>query len=338
MLPVNASQIKQNEAVNDGLHIHLYYEKSSAVWMAYGASAYLLRMFVKRVGSDCLSVFSDTQELPCSLIDDDTAKIVRSQSTVVSHTEKISTTLTDCGTLDKKHYDEWVDKLKQIKVIDDAEIVTPVSQFVPKNTFIVDGMSSPVRYLKRLSDFILSFIAMIIFSPLYLICYILIKREDGGPAIYKQERIGRFGRPFYIYKFRSMRMDAEKMGPQLSVGGGKVDPRLTKIGRFLRAHHLDELPQLYNVFVGDMSFVGPRPERKYYIDQIMEYDKRYVYLYQIRPGVTSLATLHNGYTDTMAKMLCRLEYDLYYLGHRSWWLDMKLLFETFCRIVFGKIF
>ena len=95
----------------------------------------------------------------------------------------------------------------------------------------------------------------------------------------------------------------------MSHGGGVADPRLTKVGSFIRAHHLDELPQLWNVFCGDMSFVGPRPERKFYIDQILEHDERYVYLYQIRPGVTSYATLYNGYTDTMEKMLRRLEYD-----------------------------
>ena len=150
-----------------------------------------------------------------------------------------------------------------------------------------------------------------IFSPLFLICYIAVKREDGGPAIFKQERIGRFGRPFYIYKFRSMRLDAEKMGPALYRGG--KDKRLTKVGKFLREHHLDELPQLWNVFCGQMAFIGPRPERKYFIDQIMEHDARYVFLYQIRPGVTSYATLYNGYTDTMDKMLRRLRYDLFYL-------------------------
>ena len=100
-----------------------------------------------------------------------------------------------------------------------------------------------------------------------------------------------FGRPFNIYKFRSMRMDAEKLGPQLSHSGGYNDPRLTKVGKFIRAHHLDELPQLWNVFCGDMAFIGPRPERKFFIDQILDYDTRYVYLYQIRPGVTSFATL-----------------------------------------------
>ena len=202
--------------------------------------------------------------------------------------------------------------------------------------FIADGMNEFERNIKRIGDFLLSGISLIIFSPLFVICYILVRREDGGPAIFKQERIGRFGRPFYIYKFRSMRVDAEKNGPQLF--GHKKDTRMTKIGVFLRDHHLDELPQLWNVFKGDMAFIGPRPERKFYIDQIMEHDPRYKYLYQIRPGVTSYATLYNGYTDTMEKMLRRLDLDLYYLEHRSWWFDAKILIKTFINIVFGKKF
>lgn len=202
--------------------------------------------------------------------------------------------------------------------------------------YIYDGMTGLERDIKRLVDCLTSLLALILFSPLFLICYILVKREDGGPAIFKQERIGRFGRPFTIYKFRSMCIDAEKHGPQLF--GHEHDKRMTKIGRFLRDHHLDELPQLWNVFMGDMAFIGPRPERKYYIDQIITHDPRYVYLYQIRPGVTSYATLYNGYTDTMEKMLRRLELDLYYLEHRSWWFDMKILVKTFINIVFGKKF
>ena len=204
--------------------------------------------------------------------------------------------------------------------------------------FIPDGMSGFERGTKRIIDFLASGLCLIIFSPLFLICYILIKLDDGGPAIYKQERIGRFGRPFYIYKFRSMRTDAEEAGPALSHASGEDDPRLTKVGKFLRAHHLDELPQLWNVFNGDMALVGYRPERKFYIDQIMEYDPRYSFLYQIRPGVTSYATLHYGYTDTMEKMLRRTELDLYYLKNRSWWFDCKVLFLTFTGIIFGKKF
>ena len=131
-----------------------------------------------------------------------------------------------------------------------------------------------------------------------------------------------------------MRMDAEKNGPALFDSDN--DDRLTNIGRFLREHHLDELPQLWNVFKGDMSFIGPRPERKFFIDQIMEHDSRYELLYKLRPGVTSYATLDKGYTDTMEKMLRRLEYDLYYLEHYSLLTDAKILFQTVVSIVFGK--
>lgn len=205
-----------------------------------------------------------------------------------------------------------------------------------KDGYIVDGMNEIERNVKRIIDFCTAIICLVVFSPLMLICYIAVKREDGGPVIFKQERIGRFGRPFNIYKFRSMKVDAEKNGPTLLPH--EDDDRMTKVGRFLRAHHLDELPQLWNVVKGEMAFIGPRPERKFYIDQIMERDPRYSYLYQVRPGVTSYATLYNGYTDTMEKMLRRLELDLYYLEHRSLWFDAKLLIQTFVNIAFGKKF
>lgn len=205
-----------------------------------------------------------------------------------------------------------------------------------RDGYIVDGMNEIERNVKRIIDFCTALVCLIIFSPVMLVCYIAVKREDGGPAIFKQERIGRFGRPFYIYKFRSMKIDAEEGGPSLYQHENET--RMTKVGRFLRNHHLDELPQLWNVVKGEMAFIGPRPERKYYIDQIMERDPRYVYLYQVRPGVTSYATLYNGYTDTMEKMLRRLELDLYYLEHRSLWFDAKLLILTFINIIFGKKF
>ena len=133
--------------------------------------------------------------------------------------------------------------------------------------FIADGMNAFQRNTKRVVDCLLALVAMILFSPLFALCYIMVKREDGGPAIFRQERIGRFGRPFTIYKFRSMKVDAEESEPLL-LPSGNEDTRLTKIGRFLRKHHLDELPQLWNVFIGDMAFVGPRPERAYYIKLI----------------------------------------------------------------------
>lgn len=199
-----------------------------------------------------------------------------------------------------------------------------------------DKMCLAERLLKRSVDATLAFLSLIVFSPLFLVIALAIRWDDGLPVFYKQERIGKNGKPFLIYKFRSMHVDAEKNGPNLLELKG--DKRLTHVGKFLRDHHLDELPQLWNVLRGDMAFIGPRPERKYYIDKIIEHDPRYIYLYQIRPGVTSFATLYNGYTDTMDKMLRRLELDLYYLEHRSWWLDTRILFETFAKIVFGKKF
>lgn len=192
--------------------------------------------------------------------------------------------------------------------------------------------------MKRFLDFLIACVCIIVFAPLFVICFIAILLEDGQPAIYSQERIGLHGKPFNIYKFRSMRSDAEQDGPQLLLDGAMNDSRLTRVGRFLRAHHLDELPQLWNVLRGDMAFIGYRPERKFYIDQIMERDPRYELLYKIRPGVTSYATLYNGYTDTIEKMLRRLELDLYYLEHQSMWFDTKVLFKTFISIVFGKKF
>ena len=199
------------------------------------------------------------------------------------------------------------------------------------------GRSVGRNAVSRTLDVVISGLWLIVFSPLFALCWWCIRREDHGPAIYSQERIGLGGKPFRIYKFRTMRMDAEADGPQLS-GMGRKDPRLLKSGAFLRDHHLDELPQLWNVFIGDMAFVGPRPERPFYIEQILQHDARYTLLYQVRPGVTSYATLYNGYADTMEKLLRRLELDLYYLEHRSLWFDLKILWLTFCRIVSGRVF
>ena len=192
------------------------------------------------------------------------------------------------------------------------------------------------KIAKRTLDIVISAITLVVFSPLFLYCYIMVRKEDGGTAIFSQERIGLHGKPFFIYKFRSMKMNAEEDEPLLFSQNN--DERQTRIGKTLREHHLAELPQLWNVLKGDMSFVGPRPERKYYIDQIMKHNPDYVKLYQIRPGVTSYATLYNGYTDTMEKMLRRLDLDLYYLDHNSLLFDMKILWMTFTSIVFGKKF
>ena len=339
MSKISNEEILKRENSNTAFNeIHLYLEPKFGVWVAYGPSAFALRNETKSKKGYLGKAYSRALGVPCAIANREGVLALRAELAVVEETDSYLHVLLR-EPMSSSDYIKWDTKIKEVELSEKyMDISTKVSHLVPKDRFIPDGMSSFARYFKRASDFVLSAIALIIFSPLTLLCYILVKCGDGGPAIYKQERIGRFGRPFYIYKFRSMRLDAEKMGPQLSHSGGEDDPRLTKVGKFIRAHHLDELPQLYNVFCGDMSFVGPRPERKFYIDQILEYDKRYSYLYQIRPGVTSYATLHNGYTDTMEKMLQRLEYVLFYLGHRSAWFDFKILFQTFCRIVFGKVF
>ena len=332
--------IKQNEQSNDGRQIHLYPDSSSNAWIAYGVSAFQVRLFVKsNRWHNNFRDYSESLGMPYTMITSKVLNSLMQQPDIVSRQEQDYIFIQMPTAINFDAYNKWSQKLQQLPAGDDEIVVeTHVSHLVPKTGFIADNMTDIGRNFKRGTDALLALLAMIIFSPLYLIVYIAVRKEDGGPAIYKQERIGRFGRPFYIYKFRSMRLDAEKFGPQLSHSGGDDDPRLTKVGKFIRAHHLDELPQLWNVFCGDMAFIGPRPEHKFYIDQILEHDKRYEYLYQIRPGVTSYATLYNGYTDTMEKMLRRLEYDLYYLGHRSWWFDFKVLFNTFCAIVFGKKF
>ncbi|MBR5813219.1 MAG: sugar transferase [Bacteroidaceae bacterium] len=201
---------------------------------------------------------------------------------------------------------------------------------------VVDGMNAFERAIKRLFDFVCSFLALLLLSPIFLIVYIMLRIQNEGSVIFSQERIGYKGKAFNIYKFRTMRVDSERNGePQLAV---KDDKRLTKVGKFLREHHLDELPQLFNVLKGDMSFVGPRPERQFFIDKIRKENPNYDYIFQIRPGLTSMATIHNGYTDTMEKMLIRLEMDLDYLKNRSLWLDAKLIFTTFFYIINGKKF
>ena len=201
---------------------------------------------------------------------------------------------------------------------------------------IRDGMNLFERMVKRVFDFTCSLLALIILSPVFLVVAIVLLWQGDGSVFFRQERIGYKGKPFNILKFRTMRADSESNGkPRLAAVN---DERRTQVGKFLREHHLDELPQLVNVLWGDMSFVGPRPERRYFIDKIKQHNPNYDYLYLIRPGLTSMATLHNGYTDTMEKMLKRLDMDLEYLQKRSLWLDIKLIFTTFIYIVNGKKF
>lgn len=187
--------------------------------------------------------------------------------------------------------------------------------------------------VKRLIDVVASSLAIIILSPVYLILAISIKATSKGPIIYRQERIGKFGKPFTIYKFRSMVHDSEKNGPALS---SKTDTRITPLGKFMRKTHLDEIPQFYNVIKGDMSLVGPRPERKYYIDQIVKHAPHYTLLHKLRPGITSWGQVKYGYASNVKEMLERLPYDMIYLKNISLYVDFKILIYTLINVFHGK--
>lgn len=196
-----------------------------------------------------------------------------------------------------------------------------------------DRMGIIERGLKRGFDVVVSLLALVILSPALATIAILIAREKSGPVLFRQERIGRGGKPFRILKFRTMPVDYESDGPHLSACCSQASSPLATT---LRDHHLDELPQLWNILVGDMSFVGPRPERECYIREIMVNNPDYEYIYLMRPGLTSWATIYNGYTDTMEKMLIRLQMDLNYLQKRSLWTDIKIIFTTANYIINGK--
>lgn len=179
--------------------------------------------------------------------------------------------------------------------------------------------------MKRLLDVTISVMASVVFLPLFLVLAIMIKHSSKGPVLYKQERIGRFGKPFKIYKLRSMVQDAENGIPALS---SENDKRITKVGRFLRKTHLDEIPQFYNVIKGDMSLVGPRPERRYFIEQIVQKAPYYTHLHKLRPGITSWGQVKYGYASNVNEMLERLPYDMMYLKNISLYVDFKILIYT----------
>ena len=188
--------------------------------------------------------------------------------------------------------------------------------------------------IKRLFDIVGALLGMLILFPIFLLISIIQIRFVGAPIFFKQERIGMGGRPFQIYKFRTMVINNEENGLPLLAEDG--DDRLTKIGSFLRKYHLDELPQLWNILRGDMSIVGPRPERPYFVEQIMKEAPYYCLLYKVRPGLTSWGPIRVGYTDTMEKMIERLNCDVVYVENMSLLLDMKILFFTVGVIVKGK--
>jgi lipopolysaccharide/colanic/teichoic acid biosynthesis glycosyltransferase len=186
---------------------------------------------------------------------------------------------------------------------------------------------------KYFSDILFSVLILIVLSPFLLLLSLLIRISGKGPVIYSQDRIGKGGKPFLIYKFRSMVFDAERGQPLLS---GSDEERITKIGKFLRKYRIDEIPNFLNVLKGHMSIVGPRPERRFFIDQIVKRAPEYRELHKVKPGITSWGQVKYGYASNVDEMIERLKFDLYYMEHRSLWFDLKIILYTLGTILKGK--
>lgn len=201
--------------------------------------------------------------------------------------------------------------------------------------FEVNSDEMPVgqKIMKRIIDIFVSIISIIVLIPLYIVLGIIVKMTSTGPVLFKQDRIGLHGSTFKIIKFRTMYVDAEKAGPQLSSSN---DPRITKIGRYMRKLRLDEFPQFFNVLKGEMSLVGPRPERQFFIDQIVKIEPQYLHLTKVRPGITSWGQVKYGYAENVEQMLDRMKYDLLYLKNRTLALDFKIMLYTILIVIKAK--
>jgi exopolysaccharide biosynthesis polyprenyl glycosylphosphotransferase len=187
--------------------------------------------------------------------------------------------------------------------------------------------------VKRMIDVLASTFALIVLFPAFLVLAVIIKSTSKGPIIFSQERIGKHGKPFRIFKFRTMVQNAEESGPQLS---STTDNRVTPIGRAMRKTRIDELPQFWNVLIGDMSLVGPRPERQYYIDKIMEKAPHYRHLHRVRPGITSWGQVKYGYAENVDQMVQRLKFDILYIENMSLSMDFKILAYTIIIVIRGS--
>ena len=192
---------------------------------------------------------------------------------------------------------------------------------------------SSLEMLQTISVGILTLLCLILLIPLIILLSVSIKLTGRGPVIYSQKRIGRNGKPFIIYKFRSLHFGTEEGFPLIS---GKEDKRITMLGRFMRKHKFDEIPNLFNVLKGEMSIIGPRPEQQIFIDQIIQREPRYQRLQLIKPGITSWGQVKYGYASNVEEMIKRMEYDLFYLENRSLLFDLKITLSTIAIILKGK--
>jgi lipopolysaccharide/colanic/teichoic acid biosynthesis glycosyltransferase len=193
--------------------------------------------------------------------------------------------------------------------------------------------TNPQDYIKTIFDYFITLVGILLLLPLIVILALLIKMTGKGPVVFSQKRIGKNGKPFVIYKFRSMHLEIDN---GLHLLSDKQDKRITKLGRFMRKHKLDEIPNFINVLKGEMSIIGPRPEQQYYIDLIIQRDGRYRNLQLIKPGITSWGQVKYGYASNVDEMLKRMEYDLFYIENRSFRFDLKIVFCTLGIILKGK--
>jgi len=271
-------------------------------------------------------------ELPCLGLLDDLPKIVKE-----NHIEELIIAIQN----GKRKYIEKIIMMLNgsetvLKIIPQTEdyliraVKASAVLYEPLISISPDYMSPWQKYLKRLFDIVLSFIAIIILLPVYLFLAIGVKVSSKGPVFYRQERIGYRGVPFQIIKFRSMYVDSEKDGPKLS---NKEDSRVTSFGRFMRRSRLDETPQFFNVLLNEMSLVGPRPERQFYIDQITKRAPYYKLFHRVKPGITSWGQVKFGYAENVDEMIERLKWDLLYIENISLQMDIKILIHTVLIIV-----
>ena len=225
-------------------------------------------------------------------------------------------------------------KTRSANAVNDCIELYPSLAYKDSNLFIAEGSHQYVRdVLKRSFDLVVSSIALITGSPFFALLVVITKITSGGNVFFRQQRIGKNGIPFYIYKFRSMCIDAENSGPQLAMDN---DPRITAWGRIMRKTRLDELPQFLNVFLGHMSVVGPRPERRFFIEKIIEKAPEYKNLLSIKPGITSIGQVRYGYAENVEQMIERMKLDLLYLNNQTATVDIGIIMETVRVMIQGK--
>lgn len=279
---------------------------------------YKVEKYLKRLGdlSELKTIVKDYE------IEEVIIAIERSEHKTI---EEIITQLQDVNIMIKVIPDMQDFLLGTVKV--QSIFHTPLIQISP------DLMPPWQASIKRAMDIVLSIIAMILLIPLYIFTAIGVKMSSRGPIIYSQERIGLHGKPFKMHKFRSMYSDAEKGTPMLS---SKSDSRITPFGRFIRKVRLDEIPQFYSVLIGDMSLVGPRPERQFFIDQIVQRAPHYRLLHKVKPGITSWGQVKFGYAENVDQMIERLKYDILYIENMSIAMDIKILIYTVLIVLMGR--